>query len=129
MFCANTRPLPVATTDFGEMLPVTVFSRVSGRSTAGWAGTALVVVNDVDALVWTLRDDEGAGLSLGCCPAARGWESDPPACTPNTIAAPMIVTTKNAKAARRCTAGIVAGRLSPVDASVRGGRRMRPPRV
>jgi len=49
MFCANTSPLPVASTDFGEMLPVTVVASRSGRSTAGWSGMIVVVV-DVDCV-------------------------------------------------------------------------------
>ena len=38
MFCANTRPVPVASTDFGEMSPVMVLTSRSGRSTAVSSG-------------------------------------------------------------------------------------------
>ena len=47
MFCANTSPVPVESTDFGEMSPVIVFSRTSGRSTAGGSGVVVVVDREV----------------------------------------------------------------------------------
>src|SRR6478609_7709899 len=109
MFCANTRPVSVATTDFGEMLPVTVFTSVSGRSTAGWDGAVVVVVDEVAKWVDGGCVDAGAELLVGCELERFGCELEPRACTPNTIAAPTMVTTKNTKAARRCTTAILAG--------------------
>ena len=38
MFCANTRPVSVAVTDFGEMLPLIVVTCVSVKSSAGLCG-------------------------------------------------------------------------------------------
>src|SRR5436190_16580008 len=93
MFCANTRPLSVATTDFGEIAPVTVLTSRRGRSTAGCAGVVLVVVDDVEALVGVARHG-GVVEAPGCARAERGCDGVLRASTPNTIAAPMSVTTK-----------------------------------
>ena len=44
MFWANTSPVPVAVTDFGEIAPFTVATRVSKKSWAGSCGVVVVVV-------------------------------------------------------------------------------------
>ena len=44
MFCANTRPVPDATTDFGEMLPVISCSRTSSFADDGIGDAVGVVV-------------------------------------------------------------------------------------
>src|SRR5258708_2160342 len=118
MFCANTSPLPVATTDLGEMLPVTVRASRSGRSTAGGSGTVVVV--EVDAVAgavgWTAAVEPDFG-PVGASPADRR-EPDPRDSTPKTIAAPTSATTKNTRAARRCT-----GHCREVPGREQGGRR------
>src|SRR5579862_833934 len=125
MFCANTRPVPVASTDFGEISPVIVSTRRSGRSTAGGAGTvvvvAVVVVAVVDGAVG-FGSVGGPGRfvaegSVACAPTGRvgaasdrGFGAALRPCRSTTAA--TTTTTANAMAlARRCSR-VLTHRLS-----------------
>src|SRR5258708_968611 len=77
MFCANTSPVPVAVTDFGEIAPVIVATRVRRKSSAGlWARVVVVVVaGAVDAvatLAWVVVVEPSGEVcsrcTTGCVP-------------------------------------------------------------
>src|SRR5712675_650371 len=98
MFCANTRPVPVATTDFGEIAPVIVRSNRSGRSIAGVGGVVVVVLRgSVDVVVGSTRV-----VVLG---SGRAETFDPPPESlpdaRSTIAAAPSATTSADAASRR----------------------------
>src|SRR5471030_2401167 len=70
MFCANTRPVPVAVTDLGEIAPLTVATRVRTKSSAGSCGTVVVVVAGFDVDVAAVdRDVDVDGLASMCTTA------------------------------------------------------------
>src|SRR5262249_38910011 len=86
MFCANTRPRSDATTDFGEMSPVTVFVSASDPSDDGIG--AVVVVVEVDDVVVEL---DAAGVpSPSAEIALDAPPSEPPA--PSAASAPSAPT-------------------------------------
>ena len=64
MFCANTSPVPVASTDFGEIAPVMRSTSRNGRSTAGGGATVVVVDAAGSATVGGGRR-AGPGVSPG----------------------------------------------------------------
>ena len=115
MFCANTSPLPVATTDFGEIAPKIVRSSRSGRSTAGCCGVVVAVVAG-DGLVVVEGGGRDAAVEVVDAPTGVTGSArrvpDPPIRAPKTIAAPTSATARNAAACRRCTTGILAGRIT-----------------
>ncbi len=59
MFCANTSPVPVASTDLGEISPLIVATRVSVKSSAGLWGIVVVVAGG--ALVVDARRSKSSG--------------------------------------------------------------------
>ena len=65
MFCANTSPVPVASTDLGEMLPLIVATWVSVKSAAGSCGIVVVVRRRSRAL-------ELVGAGRGACSTPSG---------------------------------------------------------
>ena len=73
MFWATMRPLPDATTDFGEMFPWIVLARRSRRSGLDRAGGRVVVVVGAGA---GRSEVAGATDGVGSCRAAVGaWLS------------------------------------------------------
>jgi hypothetical protein len=67
MFCANTRPVPVASTDLGEIAPVIVVASESGRSIAGGSGIVVVVTGgDVVVVGMVVEVRELASVVDGC---------------------------------------------------------------
>ena len=96
MFCAKTRPVPVASTDFGEIAPLIVSTSRNGRSTAGNDATVVVVAAVRFATVARLEvevgpDDTGVFVAAGASAPRVGWLS-------------VRTTTANTTAARRATA-------------------------
>src|SRR4051812_28159579 len=64
MFCANTRPLPVASTDFGEIAPPMVLTFTSRRRSDGMPGAFGLALGLADVVALGRADDdvsEGAG--------------------------------------------------------------------
>ncbi len=74
MFWANTRPRSDATTDFGEMSPLTVRMRLSDPSDDGVPNVVVVVDDEV-----VLVELDGAGVPLPSAETALEASSEPPA--------------------------------------------------
>src|SRR5436190_21573309 len=94
MFCANTRPVPFAATDFGEIGPVTFVSSESAFALDGTGGSVVVVTG-------------GSVVVVDVVVVLAGWRGVETACvsSPAVIAkaapAPTTRTRSAAQTARR----------------------------